>query len=81
MGQRNEFNRGAALRSLNGREFVRGGGSALATTVSSRLRQRAWARASDHRKVEGGYFRGGAGDEETFAPVEEGNCSNAARRF
>jgi hypothetical protein len=45
------------------------------------LRQRAWARASDHRKVVVVTFGGGAGDEETIAPEEEGNCSNAAYRF
>jgi hypothetical protein len=74
MGQRNEFDRGAALRSLSRREFVRGlCGSALATTVSSMLPQRAWARASDHRKVVVVTFGGGARDEETFAPEGQEN--------
>jgi len=74
MGQTNEFNRGAALRSLNRRDFVRGlCGSALATTVSSALPQRAWARASDRRKVVVVTFGGGARDEETFAPEGQEN--------
>lgn len=74
MGQRNEFNRGAALRSLDRREFVRGlCGAALATTVSGMLPQRAWARASDRRKVVVVTFGGGARDEETFSPEGQEN--------
>lgn len=42
MRQSNEFNRGAALQSLNTREFVSGlCGSALATTVANTLPERA----------------------------------------
>ena len=74
MGQNNESNRIAAARSLDRREFVRAlCGSALATTVSSVLPQRAWARASDRRKVVVVTFGGGARDEETFAPGGQEN--------
>jgi hypothetical protein len=74
MGHGNEFNRGAALRSVNRREFVCGlCGSALATTISGMLPQRAWARASDQRKVVVVTFGGGARDEETFAPQGQEN--------
>jgi hypothetical protein len=59
---------------MDRREFVRGVcGSALATAVSSVLPQRAWARASDRRKVMVVTFGGGARDEETFAPEGEEN--------
>lgn len=62
------------MRSLNRREFVQGlCSSALATTVSSMLPQRAWARASDRRKVVVVTFGGGARDEETFSPEGQQN--------
>lgn len=74
MGHGMESNRIASALSLNRREFVRAiCGSALATTVSSVLPQRAWARASDRRKVVVVTFGGGARDQETFAPEGQEN--------
>src|ERR1700733_11054333 len=82
VGQRNEFNRGAAVRSVNRREFVRGlRDSDLATTVSIMLRQRAWARASDHCKVVVVLFGGGARVGEFFAPGEDGQSLDPAGQF
>jgi len=74
MGYRTESNRLAAARGFDRREFVRAVcGSALATTVSSMLPQRACARASDRRKVVVVTFGGGARDQETFAPEGQEN--------
>lgn len=69
MEQRTESNLLAASLSFDRRDFVRGlCGSALATTVSSVLPLRAWARAPEKRRVVVVTFGGGARDEETFAP-------------
>lgn len=74
MGRSDESSRIAAARGLDRREFVRAlCGSALATTVSSVLPRRAWARASDRRKVVVVTFGGGARDQETFAPEGQEN--------
>jgi hypothetical protein len=74
MDQSNNLYQLASARRLGRREFVRGVcGSALATTVSSVLPQRAWARALDRRKVVVVTFGGGARDQETFAPEGQEN--------
>src|ERR1035437_3859659 len=64
----------AAARTCDRREFLRGlCGSALATSVSSLLPQRAWARVANRRKVVVVTFGGGARDEETFSPEGQEN--------
>src|ERR1039457_6710948 len=74
MGQSNESSRIAAARGWDRREFVRAlCGSGLATTVSSVLPPRVWARTSDRRKVVVVTFGGGARDQETFAPEGQEN--------
>ncbi|WP_218623935.1 hypothetical protein [Granulicella sp. dw_53] len=74
MNQVDQWNRLAAGRSYDRREFLRGlCGSALATTVSSVLPRRAWGSAVKRRKVVVVTFGGGARDEETFAPEGQQN--------
>lgn len=74
MGRFGQLERMAAERSYGRREFLRGlCGSALATTASSVLPQRAWASAAPQRKVVVVTFGGGARDQETFAPEGQEN--------
>src|ERR1022692_4551264 len=82
MGQSNESSRIAAARGWDRREFVRAlCGSGLATTVSSVLPPRVWARTSDRRKVVVVTFGGGARDQETFAPEGQENIPNMLREL
>jgi hypothetical protein len=74
MGFSSESYRIAAARGLDRRELVRAVcGSVMAAAVSSVLPQRAWARATDRRKVVVVTFGGGARDQETFAPEGQEN--------
>ncbi len=74
MSQANELRSIRTAQRIGRRDFVRGlCNSALATTVSSVLPQRAWARAADRRKVIVVTFGGGARDQETFAPEGQEN--------
>jgi len=74
MSQGNELCRIRKAKGIDRREFVRGlCNSALATTVSSVLPARAWARTVDRRKVIVVTFGGGARDQETFAPEGQEN--------